>query len=107
MAICLHEYFIAIMYKNFLLCFFVFAMAYCLNFSSDSCTICTIFPHYYLFHRLERSEKWLDALSDPLTSLYTFNSSIALSDLNGDGDSKLIVADLGTGTYQMKLKVNV
>ena len=57
------------------------------------------------FRRTEKSEKWLDALSDPLTSLYTFNSSIALSDLNGDGDSKLIVADLGTGTYQMKLKV--
>ena len=61
----------------------------------------------FVFHlyRTEKSEKWLDALSDPLTSLYTFNSSIALSDLNGDGDSKLIVADLGTGTYQMKLKV--
>ncbi|XP_043188676.1 Bardet-Biedl syndrome 1 protein homolog [Amphibalanus amphitrite] len=55
--------------------------------------------------QIDKSEKWLDALSDPLTSLYTFNSSIALSDLNGDGDSKLIVADLGTGTYQMKLKV--
>ncbi|XP_037076017.1 LOW QUALITY PROTEIN: Bardet-Biedl syndrome 1 protein homolog [Pollicipes pollicipes] len=53
----------------------------------------------------EKSDKWLDALSDPLTSLYTFNSSIALSDLNGDGDAKLIVADLGTGMYQMKLKV--
>jgi Bardet-Biedl syndrome 1 protein len=28
-----------------------------------------------------------------------------LSDLNADGDHKLLIADLGTGTYDMKLKV--
>ena len=30
---------------------------------------------------------------------------MALSDISADGDNKLIIADLGTGTYDMKLKV--
>lgn len=30
---------------------------------------------------------------------------MTLSDIQADGDWKLIVADLGTGTYDMKLKV--
>ena len=30
---------------------------------------------------------------------------MALSDINADGDNKLIIADLGTGSYAMKLKV--
>ncbi|KAK3889867.1 hypothetical protein Pcinc_006142 [Petrolisthes cinctipes] len=30
---------------------------------------------------------------------------MALADLHSDGDSKLIIADLGTGAYNMKLKV--
>lgn len=49
--------------------------------------------------------KWLSAYSDPLATLYTFTSCMALADLNGDGDHKLIIADLGTGEYNMKLKV--
>lgn len=49
--------------------------------------------------------KWLNAYSDPLATLYTFTSCMALADLNGDGDHKLIIADLGTGQYNMKLKV--
>ncbi|XP_033127977.1 Bardet-Biedl syndrome 1 protein homolog, partial [Anneissia japonica] len=28
-----------------------------------------------------------------------------LTDINGDGENKLVVADLGTGSYDMKLKV--
>lgn len=36
---------------------------------------------------------------------YSTFSYIALSDLNADGDHKLLIADLGTGTYDMKLKV--
>ncbi|EDV24075.1 uncharacterized protein TRIADDRAFT_26650, partial [Trichoplax adhaerens] len=48
---------------------------------------------------------WLNAHSDPVASLYTFTNCMALADLNGDGDHKLIVADLGTGVYDMKLKV--
>ena len=30
---------------------------------------------------------------------------VTLSDLTGDGDSKLVVADLGSGNYNMKLRV--
>ncbi|CAL4179432.1 unnamed protein product, partial [Meganyctiphanes norvegica] len=50
-------------------------------------------------------ERWLTAHNDPLASLYTFSSCMALADLHGDGESKLIIADLGTGAYNMKLKV--
>ncbi|KXJ22583.1 Bardet-Biedl syndrome 1 protein [Exaiptasia diaphana] len=48
---------------------------------------------------------WLNAHQDPVASLYTFSSSISLADLNADGDFKLLVADLGAGSYDMKLKV--
>ncbi|CAG0912671.1 unnamed protein product [Notodromas monacha] len=48
---------------------------------------------------------WIEAWKDPLASLYTFSSCMSLCDLYGDGDSKLIIADLGTGLYNMKLKV--
>ncbi len=51
------------------------------------------------------SDKWLDAFADPLAQLYTFSSGIALADLSGDGDHKLFIADLGTGKYNMTLKV--
>ncbi|XP_047480253.1 Bardet-Biedl syndrome 1 protein-like [Penaeus chinensis] len=51
------------------------------------------------------NERWLTGHQDPLASLYTFNSCMALADLHGDGESKLIIADLGTGTFNMKLKV--
>ncbi|XP_059497561.1 Bardet-Biedl syndrome 1 protein isoform X2 [Stegostoma tigrinum] len=56
----------------------------------------------------ERSEacaKWLDAHYDPVANLYTFSSCVALADLHGDGETKLIVGDLGTGQSNMKLKV--
>ena len=49
--------------------------------------------------------KWLDAYHDPVASLYTFTQCLALSDIHADGDCKLIIADLGTGSYNMKLKV--
>ena len=81
------------------------------------------------------AERWLRAYDDPLASIYTFSwyvpsiirytwsqtlvyifcrqvlikicffSCIALSDLTGDGDTKLVVADLGSGNYNMKLRV--
>lgn len=50
-------------------------------------------------------KKWLDAHYDPLAALYTFTQCIALSDISADADHKLIIADLGTGSYEMKLKV--
>ncbi|XP_002732274.1 BBSome complex member BBS1-like [Saccoglossus kowalevskii] len=53
----------------------------------------------------EVDSKWLNAHYDPVASLYTFTTCMALSDLNGDGENKLIIADLGTGSYDMKLKV--
>uniref|UniRef100_A0A673X1U1 BBSome complex member BBS1 n=1 Tax=Salmo trutta TaxID=8032 RepID=A0A673X1U1_SALTR len=55
----------------------------------------------------ENSEtsKWLDAHYDPVANLYTFSSCIALADLHGDGENKLVVGDLGTGSCNMKLKV--
>uniref|UniRef100_A0A4W4EXI6 BBSome complex member BBS1 n=1 Tax=Electrophorus electricus TaxID=8005 RepID=A0A4W4EXI6_ELEEL len=48
---------------------------------------------------------WLDAHYDPVANLYTFSSCIALADLHGDGDNKLVVGDLGTGAGNTKLKV--
>ena len=54
---------------------------------------------------LAEKNMWLSAHQDPVANLYTFSSSISLADLNADGDYKLLVADLGTGSYDMKLKV--
>lgn len=51
------------------------------------------------------ASKWLDAHYDPVANLYTFSSCIALADLHGDGENKLVVGDLGTGSSNMKLKV--
>ncbi|KAK2150691.1 hypothetical protein LSH36_395g02065 [Paralvinella palmiformis] len=51
------------------------------------------------------NEKWLNAHYDPVASLYTFTQCITLSDINADGENKLVIADLGTGSYDMKLKV--
>ncbi|XP_069036466.1 Bardet-Biedl syndrome 1 protein isoform X1 [Lepisosteus oculatus] len=53
----------------------------------------------------DANSKWLEAHYDPLANLYTFSSCIALADLHGDGENKLVVGDLGTGVYNMKLKV--
>ncbi|XP_041829644.1 Bardet-Biedl syndrome 1 protein [Melanotaenia boesemani] len=49
--------------------------------------------------------KWLDAHHDPVAGLYTFSSCVDLADLSGDGESRLVVGDLGTGSSGMKLKV--
>ncbi|XP_071794355.1 BBSome complex member BBS1-like [Asterias amurensis] len=53
----------------------------------------------------EGNSKWLDAHYDPVANLYTFSSCMTFSDINGDGENKLVIADLGTGSYNMKLKV--
>ena len=53
----------------------------------------------------DENSNWIYAHSDPLSSFYTFGSCMTFLDLNGDGDYKLVIADLGTGTYNMKLKV--
>ncbi|XP_061886580.1 Bardet-Biedl syndrome 1 protein homolog isoform X2 [Entelurus aequoreus] len=49
--------------------------------------------------------KWLDAHYDPVAGLHTFTSCVDLADLSGDGDSGLVVGDLGSGSSAMKLKV--
>lgn len=49
--------------------------------------------------------KWLDAHYDPVAGLYTFSSCMDLADLNGDGENRLLVGDLGSGSLGMKLKV--
>lgn len=51
------------------------------------------------------TNKWLLAKYEPDASLYTFSSCICLADLFGDGEFKLVIADLGSGTANMKLKV--
>jgi len=50
-------------------------------------------------------QRWLDAFNDLHASIYTFSHCMTLADINADGDYKLIVSDLGTGTSNIKLKV--
>jgi len=49
--------------------------------------------------------KWLDAHYDPVAGLYTFTQCMTLADIYADGDYKLVIADLGNGLSNMKLKV--
>ncbi|XP_036909195.1 Bardet-Biedl syndrome 1 protein isoform X1 [Sturnira hondurensis] len=53
----------------------------------------------------EASSKWLDAHYDPMANIHTFSSCLALADLHGDGEYKLVVGDLGPGRQQSSLKV--
>ncbi|KAK1335590.1 hypothetical protein QTO34_003382 [Cnephaeus nilssonii] len=53
----------------------------------------------------EASSKWLDAHYDPLANIHTFSACLALADLHGDGEYKLVVGDLGPGGQQPRLKV--
>lgn len=49
--------------------------------------------------------RWLDAHYDPVAGLFSFSSCVDLADLSGDGESRLVVGDLGSGGAGMKLKV--
>ncbi|XP_051927659.1 Bardet-Biedl syndrome 1 protein [Hippocampus zosterae] len=51
--------------------------------------------------------KWLDAHYDPVAGLRTFTSCMALADLSGDGDGRLVVADLGGGASAASMKLKV
>ncbi|XP_062051763.1 Bardet-Biedl syndrome 1 protein isoform X1 [Lepus europaeus] len=53
----------------------------------------------------EASSKWLDAHDDPTANIHTFSACLALADLHGDGEYKLVVGDLGPGARQPRLKV--
>lgn len=48
---------------------------------------------------------WLDGFNDITATIYTFPSCLATADLVGDGDFRLIVGDIGSGTIPSKLKV--
>ena len=58
-----------------------------------------------LFSTSISTNKWLLANYDPNAKLYTFSSCISLCDLQGDGDFKLIIADLGLTSPNIKLRV--
>uniref|UniRef100_A0A2K6ST50 Bardet-Biedl syndrome 1 n=1 Tax=Saimiri boliviensis boliviensis TaxID=39432 RepID=A0A2K6ST50_SAIBB len=53
----------------------------------------------------ETNSKWLDAHYDPMANIHTFSACLALADLHGDGEYKLVVGDLGPGGQQPRLKV--
>ncbi|XP_023566372.1 Bardet-Biedl syndrome 1 protein isoform X2 [Octodon degus] len=53
----------------------------------------------------ETNSKWLDAHYDPMANIHTFSSCLALADLHGDGENKLVVGDLGPGGRNPHLKV--
>nr|KAF6436977.1 hypothetical protein HJG59_001398 [Molossus molossus] len=53
----------------------------------------------------DASSKWLDAHYDPMANIHTFSACLALADLHGDGEYKLVVGDLGPGGQQSRLKV--
>ncbi|XP_044536090.1 Bardet-Biedl syndrome 1 protein isoform X4 [Gracilinanus agilis] len=54
---------------------------------------------------MEVSSKWLDAHYDPMANIHTFSACLALADLHGDGEYKLVVGDLGPNGRQPRLKV--
>lgn len=41
------------------------------------------------------TSRWLEALWEPGTRLYTLPNSLDMLDVTGDGDARLICADLG------------
>jgi len=51
------------------------------------------------------SDKWINAHYDPVSALHSFSHCVVFSDIHADGDFKLIVADFGSGTDNIKLKV--
>ncbi|VDM49847.1 unnamed protein product [Toxocara canis] len=51
------------------------------------------------------SNKWVSALHDYSAGINSLPACIGLSDLYGDGDYKLIIGDIGTSRYNMRLKV--
>ena len=55
--------------------------------------------NWYLRSHINRKcKRWI-------THHLIYFSCVGLSDITGDGDTKLVVADLGSGNYNMKLRV--
>lgn len=44
------------------------------------------------------TSRWLDAIWEPNTRMYTLPNGIDMLDVTGDGDARLIIADLGSST---------
>ncbi|VDN28720.1 unnamed protein product [Cylicostephanus goldi] len=44
----------------------------------------------------ETAAKWMSALSDDQAGVYTFSNCVCLSDMYGDGDTKLVIAHVGS-----------
>ena len=53
----------------------------------------------------DTSDSWISAFQDPVAGINTSSCCMALEDLNGDGENKLIIADVGTTPFDMRLKV--
>ncbi|VDM51689.1 unnamed protein product [Angiostrongylus costaricensis] len=49
--------------------------------------------------------KWVSALSDDQAGVFTFSNCVCLSDMYGDGDTKLVVAHIGGSKFNLRLKV--
>ncbi|PIO63740.1 hypothetical protein TELCIR_14657 [Teladorsagia circumcincta] len=49
--------------------------------------------------------KWMSALSDEQAGVFTFSHCVCLSDMYGDGDTKLVLAHVGSSKFNMRLKV--
>lgn len=67
-----------------------------------------ILLHFNFFRKEEPktgSNKWINVFYDPIASINTFSQCMTLADINADGDAKLVIADLGTDTGNIKLKV--
>jgi len=50
---------------------------------------------------------WLSGFSDTQATIYTFPACVTTADLAGDGDFRLVMADLGSGHVPSKLKVRI
>ena len=73
---------------------------FCNNCNNNFCMLVC-----YRVEMVIGSDKWLNAHYDPVAGLCTFSQCVVFSDINADGDCKLIIADLGCSTGNIKLKV--
>ncbi|KAK6047782.1 hypothetical protein COOONC_14712 [Cooperia oncophora] len=54
---------------------------------------------------MPETAKWVSALSDEQAGVFTFSHCVCLSDMYGDGDTKLVLAHVGSSRFNMRLKV--
>ena len=53
------------------------------------------------------TSRWLDAIWEPNTQIYALPKGIDMLDFTGDGDARLIIADLGHTLNNMKVFANI